>query len=132
MGKRDNTYPEVLRLPYGQRVIITNICAAYSVPYQFVQMNLTQSNMAAASLDGGPLLRFGTPAAAPGDLSVEAAPVRVNFVAPSVGTSGVADYHAAMSLDPFADHVGSSLVSSTVVSDAASAAPSANVVLPPK
>lgn len=31
-----------------QRVIVTNICAAYGVPYQFVQMNLTQANMASS------------------------------------------------------------------------------------
>ncbi len=51
MGKRDNTYPEVLRLPYGQRVIITSDTNGHRLPVGTT----------------GTVLPWTTPSGCPGD-----------------------------------------------------------------
>lgn len=93
-----------------------------------------QNGAIEAGLNGGPIMRIGAPGAMPNPF--DAMPVRVRFEPAPAGTSGAVDYHAAMSFDPFVDHVGSSLVSSAVSSDvfphAVSPAQPANNVAQPK
>lgn len=85
-----------------------------------------QNGALEASLNGGPIMRIGAPSAEPTDFG--SMPVRVHFEPAPAGTSGAVDYHAAMSFDPFVDHVGSSLVSSAVSSEAVADAASAPAI----
>ena len=68
--------------------------------------------------DGGPLRVFGPSQKAVtqsgwGILPQSSNARRVEFTVPPAMASSAVDYHAAMSFDPFVDHVGSGLVSSS-------------------
>lgn len=59
--------------------------------------------------EAGTLHMFGRPGLEP----LNSAAVRVGFQAPPAAASSAVDYHAAMSFDPFVDHVATGLVSSS-------------------
>ena len=65
------------------------------------------ANYAATPVDGGPVMVIGQPHAAPGAPS---GAVRVEFSSPPAAAESVANYHASMPFDPFADRVGASMM----------------------
>ena len=74
------------------------------------------ATMAEAPADGGPVLVLGPSQDAPGNPNS----ARVNFTPPPATAAAAVNYHSQMSFDPFVDHVGSSLVSSSAAPGAPS------------
>jgi hypothetical protein len=62
-----------------------------------------QNAFAEIPADGGPVMAIGEPNSA------------VRFARPPATAAAAVNYHTSMSFDPFVDHVGSSLVSSSAV-----------------
>jgi hypothetical protein len=74
------------------------------------------ATMAEAPADGGPVLVLGPSQDAPNTLNS----ARVHFSPPPATAAAAVNYHSQMSFDPFVDHVGSSLVSSSAAPGAPS------------
>ena len=76
------------------------------------------ATMAEAPADGGPVLVLGQPQNAQNNADVTR--VRVHFSPPPATAAAAVNYNSQMSFDPFVDHVGSSLVSSSATPGAPS------------